>query len=135
LTTLLSPAPRRQRRRRRRRLIPPSAGRYQAASPPPVERTATLTAPIGTDGPDGRLWLTVGPESFGDWLAELATDIPGRAFRVTRFGHAGTDEDGDDHVLVGADACDSSCTCRGFTDRSRCKHLDALTALTGAGQL
>jgi hypothetical protein len=100
----------------------------------PVERTATLTAPLGTDGADGRLLLTVGKEVFLCWLAELPTQIAGRAFSLAKVGHAG-EEDGDYHILVGTNPADTSCTCKGWTYKSRCKHVAALSALVAAGRV
>jgi hypothetical protein len=100
-----------------------------------IDRTATLTARVGTDGPDGRLLLTVSGKPSGYWITPVPTDIPGRAFRVTRFGHTEADADGDYQVLIGTNPHDTSCDCKGFAYHSHCKHSAALAALIASGEL
>jgi hypothetical protein len=100
-----------------------------------ITRTATLTARVGTDGPDGRVLLTVGKAAFGYWITPAPTDIPGRAFRVTRFGHTEADADGDYQVLIGTNPADTSCECRGFAYHAHCKHSAGLASLIAAGEL
>jgi hypothetical protein len=99
---------------------------------------AVLTAPIGTDGPDGRLLLTACGKARGYWLGEVASDFPGRAFRLTRFGHREGDRTGDYFVLVGPTPAESSCDCPDAAFRDRpggCKHLAAVAALVASGEV
>jgi hypothetical protein len=77
----------------------------------------------------------VGGEHFGYWISELPTAIPGRAFHLTRFGHTGDDADGDYRVLVGSNPADTSCECKGWAYRGRCKHTAGLAALVAARKL
>jgi hypothetical protein len=119
--------------------LPPAPSALNVRRPPRPRPPVAfeLTAPIGTDGPDGRLLISVGRTSGLYWLAELPCDFPGRAFRLTRFGHTEGEERGDYHVHVGTPA-ESSCTCPDATFRHRpegCKHLQACRALAEAGRI
>ena len=59
---------------------------------------------------------------------EIRCDIGGRGFAVHRLGLAQLY-----HVRI--DGRDSTCECKGFLSRGRCKHVQGLTALIGHGLL
>src|SRR5258708_4908991 len=82
-------------------------------------------------------------ERKGDWrprdtyrVEEIPTGIEGRAFLLHRPLEA-VAEDGTERygVLVARNDQDHLCECRGFEAHGRCKHLDALHWLLGAGHL
>lgn len=58
---------------------------------------------------------------------EVACIIGGRAFAIHRLGFSNRY-----HVRVGA-AVECSCECLGFLRHGRCKHLQGMAALVGAG--
>jgi hypothetical protein len=96
---------------------------------------ATPTVPVGTDGPDGRVLIRVGSQSFLYWLSELPTQIPGRAFRMTLFAFADGEGPRDYTVLIGADPADTSCECKGWSYFGHCKHATGLRDLLDRGDL
>jgi hypothetical protein len=81
------------------------------------------------------LVITQDGERCGYFLKELAVDF-GRGFEMTKFDC----DDGSDasertyHVHLDAQLGDS-CTCKGFTYKSHCKHLDACKKLVALGAL
>jgi hypothetical protein len=99
----------------------------------PKTTTKTRSANIATltNGKQA-LWLTVGDERSAYLVTPLASDF-GAAFHLSKTidgdGKGGEEYD----VLLHGQQ--SSCTCPGHSFRSKCKHLDALTALVQSGKL
>jgi hypothetical protein len=78
------------------------------------------------------IWLTINGQALAYRLTPLASDF-GVAFRVRKCVYAeGKGGEEYDVLLHGKE---SSCTCPGHTYRSKCKHVDALTALVQSGKL
>jgi hypothetical protein len=70
-------------------------------------------------------------EQFEYSLRRLASDF-GTAFELAKWDDAGGVAERYNVLLHGAE---STCDCKGFTYRGRCKHLESLTALQAAGKL
>lgn len=84
------------------------------------------------DQAEGRILIAEGKASDVYFLAELPTQIGGRAFRVVKFGSdVGTGYD----VLIGARPADSTCDCKGHTYHGHCRHVEALATLTNLGRI
>jgi hypothetical protein len=104
----------------------------RTAPPAPVRVTAAVTCPIGGDGDDGRVLLTVvgsggKPESGLYYVREIPTPL-GRGFSLRKV--AGNE---DYSVLVAGR--ESTCRCRGFCYHGHCRHVSALSALVARGDI
>lgn len=77
------------------------------------------------------LGLTAGQDTTFYQLAALTAD-EGRGFRLTKANRG--DGPGEEYDVL-LDGSRSSCECKGFLRWGHCKHIESLTALTGAGRL
>ncbi|HEY7330140.1 MAG TPA: SWIM zinc finger family protein [Gemmataceae bacterium] len=88
------------------------------------ERSATLST---TNNGKMVLWLTQG----GDARAYILSQVQGYIL-------LGKADNGDGHMegyQIFFDDYGTTCTCKGFEFRSKCKHVEALQALIAAGKL
>jgi len=67
-------------------------------------------------------------------VEEIATEIGGRAFRLTPFSQD-TLADGSGEYVCLLHGPDSSCTCPGHCYSGGCKHISALLAFAAEGRL
>jgi hypothetical protein len=80
------------------------------------------------------LLLKINGATFGYYLREIPVDF-GRGFELDKFQTEAVDADEQTyHVHLDAQLGDS-CTCKGHTYRSKCKHLDAVKTLLRLGKL
>jgi hypothetical protein len=101
-------------------------------------RSAQLGAPVNGVFP---LLLTVTKgakvERFGYYVEPLASDLGGRAFRLTKLPHQ-VEEGQDPAYDVLLYGNDSSCSCLGFLrwgHRGPCKHISACAALVSRNRI
>lgn len=100
--------------------------RVKASSRPRQPRTVRVLERPTADA-EGRLLVTQGPASDLYFVREISSQIPGRAFRVEKFGM----DAGESYaVLIGHNPAESSCECKGFNYCGHCRHVEALTLLT-----
>lgn len=95
----------------------------------PKQRTVRLQS---ADTTTPLMLVHVGDDAFGYGLERIASDF-GTAFRLTKYECGKEGPQGEYDVLI--DGLRSSCTCKGFTYRGHCKHVDALTKLRQLGKL
>src|SRR5262245_22689643 len=84
----------------------------------PHERSVAVVIRPSAGQPDAYVRITQDGEASHSWLSALPSDF-GRAFRLAKPGHEGTDSY---DVLL--DAAGDSCTCPGHTYGGFCKHVD-----------
>jgi hypothetical protein len=79
----------------------------------------------------GVVRITVGKLVTDYSLLEIPSDLGGRGFRLDKLG----DLSGESYLCLVGSPHDDSCTCRGYSKWSHCKHSEALAALIQAGRL
>ena len=93
------------------------------------ERSATLGT---TTSGKTILWLSQDGVLRAYVLTPLPSEIGGAAYRLGKADNGDGHAEEYDVLLHGRE---TSCTCPGHTYRGKCKHVEALEALTAAGKL
>ncbi len=95
----------------------------------PVHRSLKIIRPIQPDG-SGAIRITAG-KVIESYAVQTYPAFDGTCIGVAMRKHDGTVYD----VCLAAAAADTTCDCLGHTQHRRCKHVDALQALSASGRL
>jgi hypothetical protein len=94
---------------------------------PKPERRIGVALGFNAEGKNAVVNITVGKETDSYTVDRIAADW-GQAFAVAKFGT-------EDSYHVNLDGEGRTCSCKGFTRWSRCKHADGMAVLVKAGKL